>query len=234
MNQKYKCILSLGIRCFTEIFLKELELKKFSSPFDALYLSSINDIIYLLENKIEPKYLIHTQNEKKYKSYNSKWGYRTIHTKLDNTLTDFNNVNSSYHYATFAHHNLNDSKTVEHFERAFKRFDIIKKNKISTLFCLFIHPCHSGYVSIKQKDILKLSNYLKNKYNCYLLSIYFLKTNTQEPYSLLKKTDNCSIYKINNNSWNFIDIKYELTSIFENFNIKKEDLLLYKDICGYL
>ena len=64
MDSEYKCVLSLGIRCFTEIFLKELELKKFSSPFDALYLSSINDIIYLLENKIEPKYLIHTQNEK--------------------------------------------------------------------------------------------------------------------------------------------------------------------------
>ena len=48
MNQQYKCVLSIGIRCFTEIFLKELGFKKFSSPFDGLYLSSINDIIYLL------------------------------------------------------------------------------------------------------------------------------------------------------------------------------------------
>ena len=27
MNQQYKCVLSIGIRCFTEIFLKELGLK---------------------------------------------------------------------------------------------------------------------------------------------------------------------------------------------------------------
>ena len=28
MNKEYKCVLSIGIRCFTEIFLKELKLKK--------------------------------------------------------------------------------------------------------------------------------------------------------------------------------------------------------------
>ena len=43
-------------------FLKELGFKKFSSPFDGLYLSSINDIIYLLKNKIELNNLIHTEN----------------------------------------------------------------------------------------------------------------------------------------------------------------------------
>ena len=79
MNQQYKCVLSIGIRCFTEIFLKELGFKKFSSPFDGLYLSSVNDIIYLLKNKIEEDNLIHTENDEKYKSYNEKWGYRSIH-----------------------------------------------------------------------------------------------------------------------------------------------------------
>ena len=82
MNKEYECVLSLGIRCFTEIFLKELKLKKFSSPFDGLFLSSINDIIYLLEHKIEEDNLIHTQNDEKYKSYNEKWGDRSLHKKL--------------------------------------------------------------------------------------------------------------------------------------------------------
>ena len=193
MNQQYKCVLSIGIRCFTEIFLKELGFKKFSSPFDGLYLSSINDIIYLLKNKIELNNLIHTENNPKFKLYNQKWGYRSIHKKLDNSFMDINDIDSSYHFATFPHHNLNDTTTISHFKRAFKRFDIIKKNKIPTLFCLFIHPKHSGYVSIKQEDILRLANYLKNNFNCYLLSIYFFKTNTKEPYSLFKKTDNCSL-----------------------------------------
>ena len=59
-------------------------------------------------------------------------------------------------------------------------------------------------------------------------------TNSNEKYSLFKKTDNCSIYKINNNSHNFNDINTELIDIFENFNIKKDKLLSYKDISEYL
>jgi hypothetical protein len=228
MNEEYKCILSIGIRCFTEIFLKELELKNFSSPFDGLFLSSINDIIYLLEHKIEEVKLIHTQNDEKYKSYNEKWGYRSLHKKLDNYFFDKKNyIDSSYHYATFPHHNLKDKKKVDHFKRCFDRFDIIEKNKIKTLFCLFLHPKYPGYKKVTNNDIEILSNYLKNKYNCHLLVIYFFRTNSNEKYSLLKKTDNYSIYKINNNSWNFIDIKYELTSIFKNFNIKNDNLINY-------
>lgn len=230
MNQEYKCVLSIGIRCFTEIFLKELGLKKFSSPFDGLFLSSVNDIIYLLENKIEKNYLIHTENDEKYKSYNDKWGYRTIHTKLD----DINNINISYHNATFPHHNLNEKETFNHFKRCFDRFDIIEKKKIKTLFCLFLHPTYPGYKNVTNNDIDILSGHLQTKYNCHLLVIYFFKTNSNEKYSSLKKTDNCSIYKINNNGHNFKDISTELIDIFENFNIKKEYLLSYKDISEYL
>ncbi len=231
MNQEYKCIMSLGIRCFTEIFLKELELKKFSSPFDGLFLSSINDIIYLLEHKIEEDKLIHTQNNEKYKSYNEKWGYRTLHKNLDNTQVDKNNyIDSSYHCATFPHHNLNDKKIVEHFERAFDRFDTIARNKIKTLFCLFLHPKYPGYTNINNNDFETLSNYLKIKYNCHLLVIFFFKTNSKENYSLLKKTDHYSIYKINNNSHNFNSVKNELIEILTIFDIKEENLLSYKEL----
>ena len=83
-------------------------------------------------------------------------------------------------------------------------------------------------------DIEILSNYLKTKYNCHLLVIYFLKTNSNEKYSLFKKTEHYSIYKINNNSHNLINVKDELVDIFKNFNIKKEYLLSYKDISEYL
>ena len=95
---QYKCILSVGIRCFTEIFLKEMKLKKFSSPFDGLYLSSINDIIYLLEHKIIEDDLIHTQDDKKYNSLNNQWGFRSIHLKLDNLIMNkSNSIEANYH-----------------------------------------------------------------------------------------------------------------------------------------
>ena len=166
MNQEYKCVVSLGIRCFTEIFLKDLGLKKFSSPFDGLFLSSVNDIIYLLKHKMEQDNLIHTQNDEKYKSYNEKWGYRSLHKKLDNSFFDKKKyIDSSYHYATFPHHNLKDQNTINHFKRCFNRFDIIEKNKIKTLFCLFLHPKYPGYKNVTSNEIEILSNYLKKGKN---------------------------------------------------------------------
>ena len=228
MNQGYKCVVSLGIRCFTEIFLKDLGLKKFSSPFDGLFLSSVNDIIYLLKNKIEEDNLIHTENDEKYKSYNEKWGYRSLHKRLDNSFFDKKNyIDSSYHYATFPHHNLNKPNTIKHFKRCFDRFDIIEKKKIKTLFCLFLHPKYPGYKKVTSNDIEILSNYLKTKFNCHLLVIYFLKTNSNEKYSLFKKTEHYSIYNINNNSHNLINVKNELIDILDIFKIQSKNLLTY-------
>jgi len=223
MGPEYKCVLSLGIRCFTEIFLKELGFKKFSSPFDGLFLSSINDIIYLLEHKIEDDKLIHTQDDDKYKLYNERWGNRTLHKIFDKDT----NIDKAYHNATFPHHNLKEQSTYDHFKKCFNRFDIIEKNKIKTLFCFFIHPTYPGYRSITIADIEKLANYLKIKYNCHLLAIYFFKTNTNENYSLLKNTDNLSIYKINNNSHELIDVKQELIDILNKFKIQSHNLLTY-------
>ena len=42
------------------------------------------------------------------------------YTKIDNTLMNINDINSSYHLATFAHHNLNDTTTISHFKRVLK------------------------------------------------------------------------------------------------------------------
>ena len=226
MSNKYSCVLSVGIRCFTEIFLKELGFKNFSSPFDGLFLSSIDDVIYLFEHKIEQDKLIHTQDDDRYKLCNERWGNRTLHKIFDKD----NNIDSSYHNATFPHHNLKEQSTCNHFKKCFNRLEIIEKDKIRTLFCFFIHPTYPGYNTITIADVEKLSKYLEIKYNCHLLTIYFFKTNTSEKYSLLKKSDNLSIYKINHNSHIFQDVKLELVEVFKSFKINQEDLISYKEI----
>ena len=229
---QYKCILSLGIRCFTEIFLKEMKLKKFSSPFDGLYLSSINDVIYLLEHKIIENDLIHTQDYKKYNSLNNKWGFRSIHLKLDNLIMNkSNSIEANYHYATFAHHNLKDKNTINHFKRCFNRLEIIKKKKIKTLFCLFMLEKYKGYIPIDYKEVEKLSNYLHNIYNCHLLVIYFVgKNENKKKYSLKLKKEKYSVYEINDNGFYFKNVKNELTEIFSNYNVNQQNLLSYETI----
>jgi hypothetical protein len=228
MDNTYNCVLSLGIRCFTEIFLDKLKFKKFSSPFDGLYLSSINDIIYLLTNKIQICDLIHTKDDAKYQLCNDEFGCRSLHSKLENTIMNTNkNIDTSYHYATFPHHNLKDSIVLEHFNRCFNRLDIIENNKIKTLMCLFIHPTYPGYVKITHSDIEQLSLFLQKKYKCHLLVIYFFKKDISKPYIILENNPNYTIYNINNSSHIFDNVKNELQEIFDTFNLNEKDLLTY-------
>lgn len=221
--------MSLGIRCFTEIYLKAMNYKNFSSPFDGLYLSSVQDVIYLLENNIEHDDLIHTQdNGNVFDEFNRKWGCRSTHKKLDNTIMKNNNsIPNQYHLATCPHHNFKEYKTVQHFKRCFERLDIISQKKIKTLFCLFAHPNYFGYVKITKQDITNLSKYLQEKFNCHLLVIFFFKTNAETKYSLLHKEENFSIYNINNNSIEYSDNCDELKGIFNTFCVDESELYNY-------
>ena len=54
----YKCVIPLGMRCFTEMFIKELKLKKFSMTFDAMFSKDIDSIIEIMENEIEYSVLL--------------------------------------------------------------------------------------------------------------------------------------------------------------------------------
>jgi len=231
-DEKFKIVMSLGIRCFTEIFLKKLGLKKFSSPFDALYLRSTENIIDLLENKIDYSLLIHSEdlsNNKIIDTLNKKHGYRTIYKKFINY--EIKDEHHLYHSATFAHHNLKNINVQEHFNRCFNRLNIIKNKKIKTLFCLFLFPFYgkngySPYIELKNSDILKLHNYLIENYNCKLLVISF----TNNKFNILKNNDTLTHININSSSINFEDNRDMLEKIFNKLNINKDDLLNYNEI----
>jgi hypothetical protein len=230
---EFKCVLSVGIRCFTEIFLKKMNYKKFSSPFDGTYLTSVNDIIYLLENKIKTTDLKYTCDYPEiFDILNKQHGYRTIHTKIKSPFVSKSNFHQ-YHYCAFPHHNLKEKHTIEHFDRCFKRLNIIKHNKIPTLFCLFMHPKYAGYVNVTQKDIVILSKYLKEQFNCHLLVCYFIAGQISSTYMCIKTTSDYSIYIINSDSVDYERIKNPLNTIMNNYIKNKKQLLSYETLMEY-
>ena len=81
----YKCIMSIGMRCFTEMFLKAMILKKFSGIFDGMYNTEVNDIIEIMSNGILKSELINTEtmNDDIIQELNKKHGYRTIHKRYN-------------------------------------------------------------------------------------------------------------------------------------------------------
>lgn len=258
---EYNAIISIGNRCYTEMYLKQMGYKKFSCPFDAIFSNTIDDIIYLFENKIDYDKLIYTENidDPMIRQLNEKHGLRTIHTQFNNYnendlsksyhlakiyhlaksyhlakkhhLAKSYDLAISYHLATFAHHNLNDDAAKEHFNRCFRRLDIIKERKIKTLFCLFNHPRFKEYLSIQ--DMIKIKQYLCDNYNCHLLVIEFAQysNNKTEAYKILGQDKTITYIHVNNSSLEYVDHENALQEIFKTvMKINPEKLLTYEDI----
>jgi hypothetical protein len=228
----YKCVLSIGMRCYTEIYLKKMGLKKFSGPFDALYFNNVKSIIYLLENKINYDDLIHTEtiNKHEIQLLNKTYGFRTIHKKIN--IYDENNLSQTYHLASFAHHNLNDINVRHHFDRCFERMENIKLNKIKTLFCMFSHPNGRTDKMLSNDDITTINSYLFNNFNCHLLVIVFL-FNSQEKINSWKihlQNDNLTCIVINNGNIEYNEHEQNLNQIFKYMNVKEDILLTYNDM----
>jgi hypothetical protein len=229
LEDNYKCVISLGMRCHTEIFLKCLGLKQFSSPFDGMYSNSILSIIYLLENKLNYSELVYTEDlqDELIKQLNIKHGYRTLH-KLINYNKD--NLAYSYHYALLPHHNLKNNNVKDHFERCFSRLDKIKCHKIKTLFSLFIHPDYSDDRDVSIEEINILKNYLLTNFNCNLLVCKFKKTKQNYEWNILCNENNLIYIHINNSSHVFEHNEKVLKEIFKYLNISNETLLKYDEI----
>jgi|TARA_B110000285_G_C14976439_1_gene539214 hypothetical protein len=224
----YKCVIPLGMRCFTEMFIKELKLKKFSMTFDAMFSKDIDSIIEIMENDIEYDNLIYSENIKNYQltELHNNHGFRTLH-KND---YDENNLLSSFHMAFLPHHNLNDPNVRKHFKKCFVRLNKIKRNNINTLFTLFICPNYANDKNITINDINKLAIYLKNNYTCRLLVCLFKKTNNSYDVSKIIDDNNLIYFHINSNSYNFTDHKNILNNIMNYLHIKPNNLLEYNDI----
>jgi hypothetical protein len=232
MDIDYKCVLSVGMRCYTEIYLKQMGLKKFSGPFDALYFSNITHIIYLLENRINPDDLIHTEliNNTEVQILNKIYGFRTIHRKI-NTY-DENNMSQTYHLASFAHHNLNDVSVQHHFDRCFARLDKIKQDKIKTLFCIFSHPNGNQDKMLSMDAISIISTYLHNNFNCHVLVIVFLSySNSAVNTWKIHSQNDCFTYiVVNNGSIDYDAQKNNLKEIFSYMKVNENVLFTYNDM----
>lgn len=225
----YKCIMSVGMRCFTGIFLKAMNLKNFSGVFDGMYNTKVSDIIDIMKNEIVSNELIYTEtiNNDIIRKMNETIGYRTIHRRCNYKPDD---LIYSYHHAFLPHHNLNNIKDVSHFDRCFTRLNKIKSNKVRTLFCLFIHPEYSTDCDIPYKDIEKLKIFLIANYNCKLLVCKFKKQHNNYKWKCLINDEFITYIHVNNSSVEFNDVQTEMNEIMTYMHVNQPNLITYDGI----
>lgn len=226
----YRCVASLGIRCFTEMYIKRMGMKKFSLPFDGLYMRTVDDVMYLMENGILDEELVHTEHDPRFAKLNQKHGFRTLHRYMSKDYDDHTTmIDDRYHGATFPHHNLNQNKDREHFKRCYSRINHIREEKIRTLFCLFLHPKYPQYVHVSKEDVIRLSEFLQSRFNCHLLVVYFENHNVDasQRVSLLSSNHAYSVYAVNNDAWTFEYVEPEISKIIDEFKIESGNLITY-------
>lgn len=176
----FQCVYSLGTRCYTEMWIKELDMRQCSSVFGSINMHNVDNLINCIKNLyylIDEKFLIHANEETRmFDEATIKRGSRTFHKAFD----DINN----YEDATFAHHDLSKLADRQHFERAIYRFNALLANEVPTLFV-----CVPDKVTIVEHE--QLVNLLGNKNN-YVLTIEF---NSQET-KLAKTCNDGSLFGI--------------------------------------
>lgn len=207
-------VYSIGIRCYTEIILKKLNLIKFSSIFGSLNIKNHNNIIKCFDTNFEILFdtnnLVYSKDVSNFDQCNKKYGYRTLNKMFDNI--------NDYHSATFAHHDLSVDSVKQHFTRGIERLVHIKNNNIPILFINI-----SGITEFKNNIYnLQLTESIKNSgfNNFKIISIYM--DNMITDIELLYSDDYQIIYsapcKIYNEDYINSDIITEILSTHFTFN----------------
>lgn len=225
----FKCVISIGMRCFSEIFLKAMNYKKFSCIFDAAYMSTIEDTMYILENGIKYDDFIYTESMDniQVQSLNKQFGNRSIHKTYNASTKDYAHL---YHKALYPHHNFKNGYDWEHMKRCINRFECIKSEKIRTLFFLCVHPNYYGDYCPTMDEIEKLSSCLQKTFNCHLLVVYFDERNkvNNKKWFCIKKDKHITIINVSNNSEKYEIQKDVLSEIFSFYNIDNNQLISYE------
>lgn len=209
MKYKVNVIYSIGIRCYTQIFLKNLSLINFSSIFGSLNIKNLDNIIKCFDSNFDAllnkKNLIFTKNYKQFENLNKTYGNRTLNNVFDNI--------NNYHDATIAHHDLSLENHYEHFNRGLKRLNFIKNNNIPILFVNISHFTEFNNSQINHELTNSIKNFGFNNFK--ILSIY------------ITNKSNKKIKLLYQNKYNII---YQVQSIkeYKNFNVDIINYILNK------
>lgn len=208
----YRCVYSLGSRCYTEMALQKYNYKEFSSIFGSIDNDSIENVIKCFDSKFDillnPTYLMYTCQHEKFNNLNKEHGFRTLNSNFDRI--------DDYYDATFPHHDLSNTDTQKHFERGIERLNKMAEKNIPVLFIFqsyndntSIDEARRLYEAIKQYGF-KYFHLIILNYNPLLYYVEHYKHHSEPGLDIFEIKCNSNLKKVN------ID---ELPEILKEFDI---------------
>lgn len=163
---EFKYLVSLGPNCVTAGFIKRLNLKVCSYPFDWIY-SSPSIIKDCLENNF--KIFLNKSNIINIKGEKNKCGHKLYDKKM------------------FQHHNLVTSKDdYRYFERCINRFNNVLLSDEQKLFFMFYKNFNLYNVNSVKNEILSFNKKLNKCTSNYKLCIFLQVINSKKKHSYEK------------------------------------------------
>jgi hypothetical protein len=192
-------ICSLGTLCHTGSWIKQMEMKKCSFPFDWVF-SNLNMIIDCIDNDFV-KFLdrgLHIPNEK-HKNNKRMSGHKVYGGNI------------------FHHHNILEDDTYNYFSRCVDRFRILTKKEENKLFIISFVNKKENISKEFESDIVNLYNKLTSIANNFDLLVVYHKLGTKLGSEIVKLNKNTNIIVISTQSAsNGMYIQNDIENTFYN------------------
>ena len=218
---------SLGIRCHTEIFLKNHSLRMFSSILGSANCKTLETLRDILKTNFaflkDRRRHISTAGIGYYQQMNRSFGPRTLVIGYDNIL--------NYHSALLPHHDLTEEKSYKHFMRGLERLEKLSNLGLPILFIITANIDDDRSFTFNYDQTKEISDQLLRDYNAHTLVI--LAGYSQE--NKIFKSEDREIL-INNKNYNFYINKEspDLTIVQHKYsNRYDEELLFHTVITNY-
>ena len=225
-------VISFGYRCSSASFIKGLDLKTESYPFDWI-VSKLDVVQHCIETKFDHFLNVNNYVGKNTETYNiiDNAKYHICHENIQVNVfyeTDTSNNNTStYNYKlALTHHNLNNTADYEYYERCIVRLYELFEMNIRKYY-IYFHP------------VIGINDFLNNKDN--LLTEFdsfnqFIKTKTTNIFGiyfiLIKHNENMNSIKIKETEDYIVFILYCNTDFLDgggtfsgNFYAEQEEVI---------
>lgn len=221
--KKFDLIVSIGEDCACAGYLRQLNLRTFSSPFDWVDGSTIYKRLNLIRNNfegwldvkyIEKLYGKEANDPIKYMELNPNISPNDVHESYINTVTGIK-FHHDFVYKTPFEENIHSVK--EKYDRRISRF--MKSVKNANKICLVFFAKNNFNVLECQECLKKLNTKYNNKF--YLLCI---ENNDMLAINdvIIEKTQNMTHVQINNSS---VDCSTDFTKLMGNIPVVKQIII---------
>ena len=252
-KHELNCMFSIGRRCVSTDFMKQFNLRKFSSPFDWVIidfetsLKTINtkfesylcDIIIFNKDqrKIELLYKKNTTeiNNKFYELLEHNIGYMAInknnHNEIfnQNFLDDYKLNENIYNWNTicnFHHHNLSDNDTYNMVKNRVDRFNNVlqKYNETTSLFFITKIVSHANIM-----DYINEMIDLKKKYDITCFLIVIITCDNRDDTHFYYELDKCLfiVKKVQNYDDQYYNYLTENNTYYYDYTNEYNTILKY-------